>query len=959
MAKIISSLPGSTGVLSKTSQLINDGETGISTYVELNDLSTVATTGDYNNLINVPINFTPKVHTHNISDISGTKSEFNTSLTDGNFLFVGDVSNTPDATTVLKGKLKLSGDLGGTADLPTVPNKLDKGTYPGTAQDLKEDIDNIYVPDTVIRTTEPTRVGNVFTFPVDGYEVLLNKTRRSNTAAFVTTIDAATTDYKRVDLIYFKSDNTIAKLIGAESTTVAIRPDVPANAVGISFINVFGNTIETPTPIDKTISIQDSSGIEKFKIIDYLRFKGTSFNVAAKQIEIDPLVPLSAFLDITLGNDLTGTLENANKPFQTMAKLISSLPTTTGETYTIYIKGGNVSITRKMPGRNLKFVAFTPSNLDFTLCKENDGVTEASEVLFGYVSGGTWTFENNNISMICNFVGNKRFQIGANSPILKGGIDTFNWKSGDSFGAIRLVSGSDITINNLYDSPQSVPFLNNTAYTYNVKIKNFNVQYGRAVNNTSQMTIDNIIKVGTGTFTLIICSSRNSGSISVGNITLSGCTFQPQGAFLNLTGTISTTTEVSFNLATVISGNFKSTLYPKTSYLNYSQVFRNYTGKLNNVLIGESGDVTFENCIIETDTFLAERRMETVGVSTRKDVIKTVGFNVFSQVQTSYNLFYAKTGFDPDREIQVRDEGVIETNALSLGETVNYMKINNSFKEKSKEIVVRSKKDLVGRVLNSNTTYIIDGSLTLLTGEYIEVPAGGLTIVGYGFDVSQINKNVAGQSIFTSPAGNSGNFVTKDLQYNSGAGSVFNITDSDGSHAIEINDVNFQSCASLGTLTGYRQFTGTTCGIYGCSNGFQLSGNWRGFKFTNSNVISFLSGVLIKKDTDTLFSNRLYLDLNFAADTGAILSDFGGSNFASDELFQINNTLASLNGSKDATVNTPILLPNITPNDPKARFTNCLGITVSASKFQDLKSPDGNVWRLSVDNSGVITATDI
>ena len=129
MAKIISSLPGSTGVLSKTSQLINDGETGISTYVELNDLSTVATTGDYNNLINIPIDFTPKVHTHNISDISGTKSEFNTSLIDGNFLFVGDVLDTPDATIITKGKLKLSGDLSGTADLPTVPellNKVDK-----------------------------------------------------------------------------------------------------------------------------------------------------------------------------------------------------------------------------------------------------------------------------------------------------------------------------------------------------------------------------------------------------------------------------------------------------------------------------------------------------------------------------------------------------------------------------------------------------------------------------------------------------------------------------------------------------------------------------------------------------------------------------------------------------------------------------------------------------------------
>jgi len=41
----------------------------------------------------------------------------------------GDISIaneiTPDATTTVKGKLKLAGDLGGTADAPTVPNKID------------------------------------------------------------------------------------------------------------------------------------------------------------------------------------------------------------------------------------------------------------------------------------------------------------------------------------------------------------------------------------------------------------------------------------------------------------------------------------------------------------------------------------------------------------------------------------------------------------------------------------------------------------------------------------------------------------------------------------------------------------------------------------------------------------------------------------------------------------------
>ena len=165
MAKIISSLPGSAGVLSKTSQLINDGETGISTYVELNDLSTVAITGNYDDLINIPVDFNPTSHTHPISDIinlqteldskvegvtgiglvninnidsenpiisiSGSKSEFNNAVTDGNFLFVGDVLDTPDATTTSKGVIKLAGDLAGTADAPTVPglaNKVDKVT---------------------------------------------------------------------------------------------------------------------------------------------------------------------------------------------------------------------------------------------------------------------------------------------------------------------------------------------------------------------------------------------------------------------------------------------------------------------------------------------------------------------------------------------------------------------------------------------------------------------------------------------------------------------------------------------------------------------------------------------------------------------------------------------------------------------------------------------------------------
>lgn len=127
MAKITSSIGNSS--ITKTSQLINDGENSTSEYVEFIELGNVAISNDYNDLDNIPTTFTPSSHTHVVTDISGNKSQFNNSLTDGDFLFVGDVSNTPDATTTSKGVIKLAGDLAGTADAPTVPglaNKVDK-----------------------------------------------------------------------------------------------------------------------------------------------------------------------------------------------------------------------------------------------------------------------------------------------------------------------------------------------------------------------------------------------------------------------------------------------------------------------------------------------------------------------------------------------------------------------------------------------------------------------------------------------------------------------------------------------------------------------------------------------------------------------------------------------------------------------------------------------------------------
>ncbi|WP_337966776.1 hypothetical protein [uncultured Flavobacterium sp.] len=934
------------------SDAILSAEQGVVLQNQINAINTILSSND--------------VDLDTIQKIVDTIKEVETSL---ETILVNDLTTggTTKALTAEMGKnLKALIDV-------LVVNKTNSGGFTGTSQQLKNEIDSIYQPNVLIRSVPPTRSGDTFTYPSGEYEYLINKTHYINSASFSVTIPAtSTSEHKRTDLIYGKPDNTIAKLEGIESTTVAVRPEAPTGCVAISFINVFGSIASDPAPVTQEISIQDSLGSEKFKVKDYLRVKGASFNIGAKQIEIDPTLPLSAFLDTVNGNDSTATLGNINKAFKTLEKLVQALPVTTGETYTIYMMSSTVNVLRQLPIRNLNWVSYTGTTLDFTNCMNADGVTHSTDVLQN-IGGAerTWNFINSNISLKCTYVGKKTFTRGGvedSGLLILGNINVLDWQSpgGASYNGVFCPRmGSDFIINTMFDSPQANTafYASGTSKYTRIRIKTLNVNYVRSLTRVfvGDFIIENLVQVGNSAQSWTMHQGLTSNVNQIFKTLNFNGTITPIVSQLTFdNAVISSTCSISLINTTNITGNvLSSTTYIQNTYAQQNHYFKNFTGKLSSIQIVIGGTVTFENCSIEVNDWLVSRET----TSTLVKCLFFKGINTINRVNaTATGLFRAHQSNGPQlvMPIDCTISGNLKTNSATYGKDVTAIYSDATFKEKANEIVVRSKTDLINKVLSSTTTYIVDGVLTLLAGEYIQVPAAGLTITGYGFDVSQINKNVAGQSIFTSPAGNSGNLVTRDIQYNSGLGSVFNITDSDGTHALELNDVNFLNCSTIGTFNGYRQFTGTTCGIYGCSNGFILKGNWSGFKFTNSNVTSFLSGgTLIKRDTDTLFSNRLYLDLNFSCNTGAILSDFGPSNFASDELFQINNTLASYGGSKDAATNTPILLPNITPNDPKARFTNCLGIALSATKFQDLKSPNGNVWRVAVDNSGNIATSNI
>lgn len=852
------------------------------------------------------------------------------------------IPSKPINTIVLSEIYVTDNSVGDPSTPVNLSKKLDRGGYIGTAQTLADAIDAIFVPDQLISAVPPTRSGNIFTYPALGYSALLSKTLRTNVAHFITTITAAsTTNHKRVDLIYFKPDNTLAKIVGTEDLIIAPRPDVPAGSVGVSFINVFGNVIDTPTPITNEISIQNFFGVEIFKITDYMRFQNVSFDVAAKAIIIDPLVPLSVFIDPVNGNDTTAVLQNSNKPFKTINALLNSLPTSVGETYSIYITGGNVDFSRRISARNLRFIAYSGATLDFSNMKENDGVTDAYYV-FNQNTYGTWTFENSNISLKCDFNGIRKFTLSNGQQVLtfRGTIQNLNMNSyGGVMGewnvpSLDLWGNNDFEILNCYQATLETTVFRVTLGINNVIIQNYYFSKGeqsRLVSNDLgqiTITINNIIQQGNvDDIVLSIVGTGIINRINLKNVVLQKKVILVPFSYVLFFDNVVTDDKTFFRLqkCSIISGSLTGVSFPYCDYVNNDMTFRNYTGLLRALDCFEGGGrVYFENCNLTTTDYLVGRGYN----STVENLVFFKGFNSINQIDTSKNLF--KTfgiGTAEIKPILITLDS-LTTNATTYGVNTSYVKSQSTFKEKLNEIVIRNKTDLINRELSSSTTYVIDADIMLLSDEYIQVPAGGLTIDGYGFDTSKISKNVSGQSIFASPVGGSGNFVSNKIAFYPGLGSVFNLVDSNGTHALELNDINFQGVAgsSLGMWSGYRQFTGTTCGFYGLSDGITLEGNWSGFKLTNSNIIGFgASGTLFKKGVSTLFSNRFYIDLNLQIATGSKICDFSESNLVNNESLQVINCYNKVNGIVDDAT-TSVTFPNITPYSPKAYFSGNKGI---------------------------------
>ena len=221
----------------------------------------------------------------------------------------------------------------------------------------------------------------------------------------------------------------------------------------------------------------------------------------------------------------------------------------------------------------------------------------------------------------------------------------------------------------------------------------------------------------------------------------------------------------------------------------------------------------------------------------------------------------------------------------------------------------------LGGVIDSTKEYFLDGIIDMGTTQ-ITVPPEGISIKGYSFDLSGLISTEDNYTMFISEsvAIGSGNLLGVDYHLTtSGTNSkVYELYDSTGFNAIEMNRVNYIDCSSLGELYDYRQGLELGTGRFGGSPSLTLSGLWRGGFRISTSIVRSMSDTttepLFKEGALFQMNSRFLTDIN--CDLGDLqpLLDFRDVNFPNPSTLELRDTLITRGG---------VISPNdanITPN---------------------------------------------
>ena len=235
-------------------------------------------------------------------------------------------------------------------------------------------------------------------------------------------------------------------------------------------------------------------------------------------------------------------------------------------------------------------------------------------------------------------------------------------------------------------------------------------------------------------------------------------------------------------------------------------------------------------------------------------------------------------------------------------------------------VVVRSANDLKG-VLDSNKVYLIDGNIDMRDTPII-VPSGGLSIGGLNSsrDTSVLTSDYDNYTMFITESGSySGGVVMENMTITvTGENSkVFDLDNDGNRNALDITNVNFTSCTSLGELSSYRQLLMNGVGFIFIDDGLTFNGTWSGgIAVVTTIAVVFPAATLFKEGNSLLIQGSVRSDINFlSVNEDSVLFDFTESNIVSDSGL-------TLSGAR-TTANDP--MPNLPSSSPKVRYSKCVG----------------------------------
>ena len=234
-------------------------------------------------------------------------------------------------------------------------------------------------------------------------------------------------------------------------------------------------------------------------------------------------------------------------------------------------------------------------------------------------------------------------------------------------------------------------------------------------------------------------------------------------------------------------------------------------------------------------------------------------------------------------------------------------------------IVVKQASDLSG-TLDSTKAYFIDGVIDM-GSQSIQVPAGGLNLFGYSFDVSKLTSSAPNYVMFSSPAGGSGNMLGQDYAVEvTGINSVvYDLTSATGFDAFEFSRINYNNCTSLGEITNYRQGLESGTGRFGGQPQLTLSGTWVGGYFIDTSIVrSMVDGAysLFKAGAGFQMNSRFRSNMNIDLPASASFFDFAAAQFPNPSTVQIDGARVTRNGVFNAADT------NITPNMTQADLSS-------------------------------------